>query len=152
MNFVKFLLIQHFFDILFFNILWTVAQTPVKNTIFWKSVMRSFRWIDLNCSNRFRFFAEISTNLQKMHYFGQFNNHNSGRKKRKLDNYLISCYTFTSFRMLFCIASKLGFWNFRPILIRIKFLLFATFFLYFWLSLWVEICIYKLSRGFLTFI
>ena len=33
MDFVKFLLSQHFFDILFLNISWTVAQTPVKHTI-----------------------------------------------------------------------------------------------------------------------
>ena len=29
----------------------------------------------------FRFLAEVSTNLQKMHYFGQFKEHNSGKKK-----------------------------------------------------------------------
>ena len=51
MNFVKFLLSQHFFDISFLNILWTVAQTPIKHTIFWKSMMRSFRWIEINCLN-----------------------------------------------------------------------------------------------------
>ena len=65
MNFVKFLLSQFFFDILFFNILWIVAQNSTKNTIFWKSMMRSFRWIEINCFNRFRFLAEVSTNLQK---------------------------------------------------------------------------------------
>ena len=34
-----------FFDILFLSILWTVVQTPIKNTIFWKSMMKSFWWI-----------------------------------------------------------------------------------------------------------
>ena len=29
-NFVKYLLIQHFFDILFLDISWTVAQTLIK--------------------------------------------------------------------------------------------------------------------------
>ena len=29
MNFVKFLLTQYFFDILFFNVLWIVARTPI---------------------------------------------------------------------------------------------------------------------------
>ena len=43
MNFVKFLLNQHFFDILILNIAWTVAHTPIKHTIFWKNIMRSFR-------------------------------------------------------------------------------------------------------------
>ena len=28
------------------------------------------------------FLAEVSTNLQKMHYFGQFKNHNPERKKK----------------------------------------------------------------------
>ena len=60
------------------------CSDPYKNTIFWKSMMRSFRWIEINCFNRFRFLAEVSTNLQKMHYFGQFKDHNSGSKKRKL--------------------------------------------------------------------
>ena len=31
--------------LIFFNISWTVAQTPIKHGIFWKSMMRSFRWI-----------------------------------------------------------------------------------------------------------
>ena len=44
MNFVKFLLSQHFFDIPFLQISWTVPQTPIKGTIFWKSMMWSFRW------------------------------------------------------------------------------------------------------------
>ena len=81
MNFVKFLLSKYFFRFLFFNISWTVARTPIKNTIFWKSMMRSFRWIEINGFNRFRFLAEASTNVQKMHYFGQFKDQNSGRKK-----------------------------------------------------------------------
>ena len=72
MNFMKFLLSQHFFDILFLNIWWTVAQNPTKHTIFWRSMMRPFRWISMNCFNRFRFLAEVSTNLHKMHYFVQF--------------------------------------------------------------------------------
>ena len=35
-----------------------------------------------NCFNRFRFLAEVSTNLQKMHYFGQLK-----KEKRKLDKW-----------------------------------------------------------------
>ena len=37
--------------------------------------------------NRFRFLAEVSTNLQKMPYFQQFKDHNSGGKKNKLDKW-----------------------------------------------------------------
>ena len=43
--------------------------------------MRSFRWIEINCFNIFRFLAEFNSNLQKMHYFRQFKDHNSGKKK-----------------------------------------------------------------------
>ena len=61
--------------------------TLIKSSIFCKSIMRSLRWIEINSFNRFRFLAEVSTNLQKMHYFGQFKDHNSGRKKTKLDKW-----------------------------------------------------------------
>ena len=42
--------------------------------------MRTFRFIYVNCINRLRFLAEISTKLQKMHFLGQFKDHNSGRQ------------------------------------------------------------------------
>ena len=45
------------------------------NTIFCRSMMRSSRWIEMNCFNIFRFLAEVSTHLKKMHYFRQFKNH-----------------------------------------------------------------------------
>ena len=48
-----------------------ISRTPIKNTIFWKSMIKSLRWIEVNCFNIFRFLA-VSTSLQKMHYFGQF--------------------------------------------------------------------------------
>ena len=69
-----------FFDILIANILWLMTQTPLSHNIFWKSAMRTFRCIYVNCFNRLRFLAEISTKLEKMHLFGKFKNHNSGRK------------------------------------------------------------------------
>ena len=34
-----------FFEILFLSISWTVGQTTIKHTIFWKSMIRSSRWI-----------------------------------------------------------------------------------------------------------
>ena len=49
-----------------------ISRTPIKTTIFWKSMMRSFRWIEITCFNIFRFLAEVSTNVQKLHHFGQF--------------------------------------------------------------------------------
>ena len=60
------------FDILIANISWTMAQTPIHHIIFWKTVMKIFRFIYVNCFNRLGFLAEVSSKLQKMHVFGQF--------------------------------------------------------------------------------
>ena len=68
------------FDILIANISWTVAQTPINHIIFWKTVIKTFRSIYVNCFNILRFLAEVSTKLQKIHFFGQFKDYNSGRK------------------------------------------------------------------------
>ena len=68
------------FDILIANISWTVAQTPKSHTIFWKTVIKTFRSIYGNYFNTLRFLAEFSTKLQKMRFFEQFKDHNSGRK------------------------------------------------------------------------
>ena len=76
---LNFCRISTFFDILIANISWTVARTPINHTIFWKSVMRTFRCIYVNCFNRLRFLAEVSTKFSKMHFLGQFMDHNSGR-------------------------------------------------------------------------
>ena len=48
--------------------------------IFSKTVIKTFRSIYINCFNRLRFLAEVCTKLWKMHFFGQFKDHNSGRK------------------------------------------------------------------------
>ena len=60
---LNFCWVSIFFDILIANISWTVAQTPINHSIFWKSVMRTFRCIYVNCFNRLRFLAEVSTKL-----------------------------------------------------------------------------------------
>ena len=70
----------HFFYILIANVSWTVAQTPINHIIFWKTVMKTFRSIYVNYFNTLRFLAEVSTKLQKMHFFGQFKDHKSERK------------------------------------------------------------------------
>ena len=54
-----------FFYILTANISWKVAQTPINPSIFWKSVMRTFRCIYVYCFNRHRFLAQVSTKLRK---------------------------------------------------------------------------------------
>ena len=84
MDFVKFLLSQYFTWYIFFFISreLLISRTPIKNTIFWKSMIKSFRWIEINCFNIFRFLV-VSKNLQKMHYFRQFKDHNSGKKLDK---------------------------------------------------------------------
>ena len=69
-----------FFYILIASISWTVAETPISHIISWKSVMRTFRCIYVNYFNRFRFLAEVSIKLQKIYFFGQFKDHNSGGK------------------------------------------------------------------------
>ena len=56
------------FDILIANISWTVAQTPINHIIFRKTAMKLFRSIYVNYFNRFRFLAEVSTKLHKMHF------------------------------------------------------------------------------------
>ena len=42
--------------------------------------MRAFRYIFANYFNRLGFIAEVSTKLQKMHFFVQLKDHNSRRK------------------------------------------------------------------------
>ena len=69
-----------FLHILFANISWTVAQTT--NHIIFKSVIRTFRCICISYFDRLSFLAEVSMKLQKVHYFGQFNDHSSVRKHR----------------------------------------------------------------------
>ena len=55
------------FDILIANISWTIVQTTINHVIFSKRVKRTFRCIYVSCINIFRFAAEVSTNLQKIH-------------------------------------------------------------------------------------
>ena len=83
------------FDIFIANIPWTVAQTPINHIIFWKTVIRTLRYIYVNYFNRLRFLAEVSTRLQKMHFFGQFKDHNSGRNNGNCTNDPIFSSTFS---------------------------------------------------------
>ena len=85
-TFRKWYWVNIFIDILIGNISWTVAQTSINQIIFWKRLMRTFRFIYVNYFNRLRFLAEISTKLQKMHCFGQFKDHNSESKHGNYTN------------------------------------------------------------------
>ena len=77
---LSFCWVSTFFDTLIGDISWVVAQTLINQIIFWKSVMRTLRYIYVNCFNRLRFLAEVCTKLQKIHFFGQVKDHNLGRK------------------------------------------------------------------------
>ena len=46
----------------------TVSHSITNNTNFWKGITRPFRCLYVNCFNQFRFLAEVSTELQKMHF------------------------------------------------------------------------------------
>ena len=61
--FLNFCWVSIFFDILIVNILRTMAQAPMNHSIFWKSVMITFRCIYVNCFKRLRFLAGVSTKL-----------------------------------------------------------------------------------------
>ena len=57
-----------------------ISWTPIKNTIFWKSIMRYFRWIEINSFNIFRFLAEVSTNLKTCTILGNLRTITQERK------------------------------------------------------------------------
>ena len=63
-----------------------MAQTAVRYIVFWKTVIKTFGSIYVNCFNALCFLAEGSTKLLKMHFFGQFKDHNSERKHRNRIN------------------------------------------------------------------
>ena len=65
---LNFCWVSTFFDILIAYISWTVDQTLINHIIFWKSIMRNFRGRYVDCFNRLKFLAEVSTKLQKMHF------------------------------------------------------------------------------------
>ena len=47
---------------------------------------------------------------------------------------------------------KPGFWNVKPIFLKMQLPLFSIIFLYFWLYVWIDICILICLMGLLTFI
>ena len=49
---LNFCWVSIFYHILIDNISWTAAQTPINHINFWKSVMRNFRCIYVNCFNK----------------------------------------------------------------------------------------------------
>ena len=64
--------------------------------IVWKTVIKTFRFIYVNCFNRLRFLDKVSTKLQKIHFFRQFKDHNSRRKHGNKTNDPIFSSTFSA--------------------------------------------------------
>ena len=69
---------------------------PYKPYHFLKDCKKIFRSIYVNCFNILRFLAEVSTKLQKMHFFGQFKDCNSWRKHGNKTNDPIFSSTFSA--------------------------------------------------------
>ena len=66
-DFFEFHWVNIFFVILIAKISRVVDQTPINHI----SVLRTFRFTYVNCFNRLRFLAEVSTKVQKIYFFGQ---------------------------------------------------------------------------------
>ena len=66
-----------------------VCSEPYKKYHFLKECNDNFQMQYVNCLNKVRFLAKVSTKLQKMHFFIQFKNHNSGTKHENYRNKLI---------------------------------------------------------------
>ena len=88
---LNFCWVSIFYDLLIANISRMVAWTPINYTIFWKSVMKTFRCIYVNCFSRLRFLAEVSTELLKMHFFGEFTGRNS--RSRQITTFFSSIFS-----------------------------------------------------------
>ena len=80
-----------------------MAQTPISYIIFWKTAIRTFRSIYVNCFNRLRFLAEVSSVLQKMHFFGKFTYRNSDSKHENYTNDPSFSSTFSVLTSVICI-------------------------------------------------
>ena len=63
---------------------------------FLKSGIRTFRCVYLNCFNKLSFLSEVSTKLQKVHFFGHYKGHNSERKRGNETNDPFFIYFFHS--------------------------------------------------------
>ena len=93
-----------------------VSQTPINHTIFWKSVMRTFRCIYVNRFNRLRFLAEVSTELQKKHLSGNLRaiNPEGNRKTRQMTPFFHQFFwlqLFITFIFVFANSHSLFSWG-----------------------------------------
>ena len=84
------------------NISKTLSHNIISNTIFWNCFVRPFRYIHANCFHIIKFFAKVSSQLRKRHFFWQFKDNNSGRKHGSYANdpifhLLLLLYLFVTF-------------------------------------------------------
>ena len=73
------------------NIFKTLSHSIINNTIFWKRLTKPFRCIYVNCFNIFNcikllFFLRSQHKIEKMHFFRQFKDHNSGKENENYKN------------------------------------------------------------------
>ena len=91
-----------FFDVLIAYISWTVTQTTYS---FLKDVMRTFRCIYVNCFNRLKFLAEVSSKLQKIQFLDNLRTITQERniEARHMNPFSSTFSAFTVCNIHFCI-------------------------------------------------
>ena len=104
-----------FLDILFFNILWIVNISDlIKNTVFWKSMMRSFRWIEVNALIYLGFFLMSAPVCKKCTILGNYSGRAITQERRKEIRQMTPIFSstfwaLTVFDIYFCIWKLLKF-------------------------------------------
>ena len=78
----------------------TVSHSIINNINFWKCITRPFRCIYVNCLNRLRFLAEVSTKLQKMHFLDNLRTIN---QERNMETRQMTPFFSSTFSNLFVI-------------------------------------------------
>ena len=73
----------------------TLSHSIVNNNIF-NNVTRPFRCIYVNCFNILRFFCWGQNKIEKMHFFQQFKDQNSGKENENYNNDPIFPSTFSA--------------------------------------------------------
>ena len=92
-----------------------MPQIPINHTIFWESVMRTFKYIYVNCFSRLRFLAEFRAELQKKcFFFWQFKDYNSWKNSetRQMTSFFSSTFSalFLTFLFVFENSQHLYSW------------------------------------------
>ena len=91
----------------------TVSHSITNNTNFWKCIKRPFRCLYVNCFNQLRFLAEVSTELQKMHFL---DNLRTITQEGSMETRQMNPFCSSSFSSLFVICSNFIFmWSPHPV-------------------------------------